>query len=493
MRTRDALPPPTDAVRPPRGAWAALLGYALVIWWLFGDQPIGGSWREADTQSMARNLVHDGFDLLHPRVDWRGATDGRVEAEFPLYQALVGVALQCFGDVEWPGRLLSLLSLLATASALFALAARPCGAWPAALGVAAFLSGPQAALLGTRVIPDGLSTALAMSGLALLVSYLRTDRPRLLLWATLLTTLGLLSKPTAVVIVLMQVALVLAGPQRRRAAVWLAFATMAAALAAWTLHARANGLATGLTFGVTFGDTKLPDVDHLLRPGLYASLARTTAGHGLGWFGIAAGLALLLQRRPRAVDFVVLTAVTAGLLVSLRYSHSEHAGAHYHVFAALAGGWLVARVLPAAPAPWLVVVMAVALLAQAVTSLHGELEWRQRNDRGADLATGAALRELTGERDLVVIRGPKPGFDALWRRPNNFEEPVLLYQSRRKGWVLPVDGVEPEMLRRLSAQGARWYVETAPEASPALQQWLDDHCEQIPIHGRARLFRMAPE
>jgi hypothetical protein len=481
---------PSGAIR--AGMLVALVCHAGAMWWLFGDQSIGGAWREADTQTMAINLVEEGFDLFHPRVDWRGTTDGRVESEFPLYQGLVAAALTWLGTVEWPGRLLSLASLLVTAGVLFRLAERRCGSLPAAVGTAAFLTGNQAVLLGTRIIPDGFSTALAMLGLLLFLRHLRTDSGRTLLLATVLTTLGLLTKPTAAVVVLVQMAMMIHRPPPRRARAWVAFAATGIALAAWILHARAAGLATGLTFGVTFGDTKTPGLDHLLNPGLHAGIVATTLAHGLGWPGAVALLALLLRRRTDRIDVLVLAAVAAGLIGSMRYSYSPLTGAHYHVYSALAGGWLVARAMPATPRPSLLVLIVVALLAQGITSLRNELRWRNDTMRQADLATAASLREVSAEHELVVIRGPKPRFDPWWRRPHNFEEPILLYHSRRKGWILPLDGVDPEVLSRLPAEGARWYVETAPEPSPGVLRWLEARAVEVPNRGRARLFRLLP-
>ena len=34
------------------------------------------AWRQADTAAVARNYFEEGYELLWPRVDWRGATAG---------------------------------------------------------------------------------------------------------------------------------------------------------------------------------------------------------------------------------------------------------------------------------------------------------------------------------------------------------------------------------------------------------------------------------
>ena len=39
-------------------------------------QGIGSSWRECDTQAIARNFLGEGWNPLRPLVDWRGDTNG---------------------------------------------------------------------------------------------------------------------------------------------------------------------------------------------------------------------------------------------------------------------------------------------------------------------------------------------------------------------------------------------------------------------------------
>jgi hypothetical protein len=94
--------------------------------------------------------------------------------------------------------------------------------------------------------------------------------------------------------------------------------------------------------------------------------------------------------------------------------------------------------------------------------------------------------------ELVAIRGPKPAYDAFWRRPNNCEEPVLLALSRQKGWVLPLDGVDAARLADVMRRGARLYVETMPGAlSPEVEAWLASHARLVATTSNARIFRLA--
>lgn len=463
---------------------ALLLAHVAATWLLFGASPIGASWREADTQAIARNLAADGFDLLHPRIDWRGATTGEVECEFPLYQGLVAAMLLVVGDAEWPGRLLSLLATAVAAWALFELLLRRCGGPAAWLGALAFLGSAQVAFLGTRVMPDMLSLALSLVGLLAATAWLANGSARLLAAAAVATLLGALAKPTMAQVLGVQAAwTALFAPQRlRRAAPWCAAAIVIAAVAAWTLHARRMGLATGLTFGVTFGDTKLPDLEHLLRPSVWRRLVASTLDYGASWCGVLGGVALLLQRRFDRLDAALLGVVAAGLVGTLRYSHDSQLGPQYHAFSAVAGAWLVARAWSPRWGTAAFGGASAALLALAV--VHGQREFAVRAAfaTSAHLATAAALQRVAADGDLVAIRGPKPAFDEFWRRRNNYEEPVLLYLSRRRGFVLPADGADASGLAAVAAAGARWYVDPAPGGTTLDGvAWLTAHAELVAV------------
>ena len=91
------------------------------------DEPLidKQAWRQTDTAAVARNYYEESGELFWPRVDWRGATSGYVEMNFPLYPYLVsGLYHMAGGAYEWLGRLLSALFSVATAALLYQLARR---------------------------------------------------------------------------------------------------------------------------------------------------------------------------------------------------------------------------------------------------------------------------------------------------------------------------------------------------------------------------------
>jgi len=58
--------------------------------------------RQADTASIARNMLREGIDILHPRIDWAGPDAGYVESELPIYGAMVAGLWRALGQIYLP-------------------------------------------------------------------------------------------------------------------------------------------------------------------------------------------------------------------------------------------------------------------------------------------------------------------------------------------------------------------------------------------------------
>jgi hypothetical protein len=483
-------------------AGLALLVFAAIAWFAV-PHGIGVSWRECDTQAIARNFVDDaptqGFDPLRPRIDWRGDTDGAVECEFPLYQlAIAGVLALSERDAEWPGRLLSLLAMLWAGWSVHELLrwrASPAGALA---GLLTFLAAGSSLMLATRVMPDALSLAFAAASLAAFTRYLTLGAGVSLTLSMAALAAAALQKPLA-----LQVGWIMFGwtvfvaPRRLRdARLWLGWLAVVGVTAAWLLHAKGLYEETGLTFGVLGGgDTKFPALAHVLSPWINAHLGWTTVQYGLSALGLFAAAVLLLRRRFDALDACMVGAAVAGLYLSLRYSYHEGMGPHYHTFAALAGAWCVARAWPANATSWRTAPLVFTAFAVAIAA---QVTWRASIERSSRtevissplMDVAASIRALTAPGERIVVRAQKPRFDPFWRRRNNYEEPSLLYQAALQGWVLPQDGFDVETLADLQARGANLVYDCVAGERGEAQRWLDEHGDVVFEAGDLRLHRL---
>lgn len=463
-----------------------------MLWFLI-PHGIGTSWRECDTQAIARNFLLDGFDPMRPRIDWRGQTDGAVECEFPLYEAAIAVVQMVAGDVEWPGRLFSLLSMLAGAWALHRLLERRAGPSGAIAGLCVFLASGSAILLGARVMPDAASFGAGMLGLLVFDRWLRGGSGAALVMATALVTLSGLQKPLS-----LQLGLVMFGwtlvsaPQRLRdARLWLAFVVILGVVAAWLVHGAHLHAETGLSFGVVSGgDSKFPDFGHLVDSAAITKMAVTSLTYGFSVFGVLGFVVAWRTGRLHWRDAPLLVAAAAGIMVSFRYSHDYGLGPHYHVFAAAAGAWCTAVAWPRRPAPWLFALLIVATAAHGVWRLRDERGVRNVVNQSTIMAAAQVVKSTTQPGDLLIVRSDKPRRDVSWGRGNNFEDPRLLYQSQRRGFVLPVDEFDVPALAELHRRGGVVVFDPLPETTSAsAAEWLARHGELIFDRGM-RVWRL---
>ena len=471
-------------VRGRRLAWLLLLGFGLVTW--FGvPHGIGSSWRECDTQSIARNFLLDGFDPLRPRVDWRGDTDGAVECEFPLYQMAIAVVLQAVGnvDAEWPGRLLALLSLLLAGFGMHRLFEWRNGPEQALAGLVAFTGTGSAWMLATRVVPDATSLALSVNCLLLFRRHLERGTTFPLLAAAVMVALAGLQKPLALQVgVVMFGWTVVAAPQRLRAiGWWLAMLAVPAVVAAWLVHGAHLHAETGLSFGVVSGgDTKFPGLSQLVDPAILWSLVQTTATFGMSVVAMAALGATLLLRRFDRSDAMLLAATLLGLLVSLRYSHTRDLGPQYHAFAAFTGAWFVARAWPAKAPRWLWLGLLAAVAGLAALRAKDERGVRNVVNALPIVEVAHAARPHIGPKDLIVARSVKGRRDTAWARNQNCEDPRFFYLARARGWVLAKEEFTVDRLAQLHGAGARFVYDPLPaENAPEVSAWLATHGECI--------------
>jgi hypothetical protein len=477
-----------------RWLFVALGVFALLSWAAVAPHGINASWRECDTQAIARNFVLDGFDLARPRVDWRGDGDGAVECEFPLYQALIALVLRFAGDVEWPGRVLSLVSVLFAAFALHSLLAARSGARAALAGTLVFLVSGQAWLLSSRVTPDALSLALATAGVVTYLRYLAQGSSLALVLSALALAFAALQKPTALqaglLLLLWTVAL---APQRlREPRLWFAAVSALALVVAWLVHGALLHAETGLTFGViSGGDTKFPGLEQLFTLEFHRELAKASWRYGLSVFGIAALAVLAWRRALDRTDVALLSTVAVALLGTLRYSHESGMGAHYHAFAALAGSFFVARAWPERASLGFKAAFACALAVHGGAQFLREMEFKEDNAGASILAVAALVRDCSAPQELVAVRALKPAHDVRWERRNNFEDPRVLYHAHRRGWVLPSDGLDVPTLEGLVLRGARVVVLSAVRRSDeALLAWLALHADRVGENGGALVYRL---
>jgi 4-amino-4-deoxy-L-arabinose transferase-like glycosyltransferase len=473
-----------------RAAVATLLIWAGLEWGLRRSSSITDDWhgwRQADTQAIARNFAFEDFDLLAPRIDWRGAGPGYVEAELQLYPAIIALVMRITGENEWPGQLVSLLCVAVAAAALFAALARRFGDAPAYVALVAMLATKGTVVIATSIQPDTLSLLGFTVGFVAFRAYL--DDPtakRLVLWVVATALAGLVKPTTLELGIAQAVMCALLRPNLLRSPrLWLGWGVVLALVAAHLLHARQLYLDYGNTFGVlSGGDNKLPYPGALVSPRLWFGVASFEVVWGIGVLGALAVIYRIVSRTLGAEEVALAAAALVSLALAFRYASGPF-GTHYHLPHVVLGGWLVARAVADQAARriarrWIrqaafgcVMIAAVLMYARAVRAMT-------QLPPAPETAVGALLGSVSPPGTLVAVRARAPSYDPEWKTINNFEDPRVFYVSRTKGWVLANDQPGAAPLAEVAAQGARYYAHVNQvDPDSELRAWLHDNAELI--------------
>jgi len=217
--------------------------------------------RQADTANIARNMLREGVDVLHPRIDWAGPEAGYVESELPLYPAVVALVWRALGqdylfDHRWP-RLLSISFWFLGGVVLLSLVRRRLRG-PPWVYLLLYAFSPLAIVFSRTIQPDALAVLLMLC--ALERADFATDREGGFGWLAVLLSglaagIAIAVKGTMAMLLPLLPALLLV---RRRplGALKASLALVPAVVlpALWYWHAHVTLGAEGASFGV-WGDT----------------------------------------------------------------------------------------------------------------------------------------------------------------------------------------------------------------------------------------------
>lgn len=485
---------------------AILVVWVLLQWNLAVPDEIVNDWvgwRQADTQTIARNFLKPGSDILHPQINWGGSGPGYVECEFQLYTFLNAQVMKVVGEAEWPGQLLSLMAILLTTLVIYALLNHHFkNQFAAIIGAMVFLTSNGAVHLSTAVIPDSLCIFFYSLGLFMFFKYLSDQKNGTLILCLIFSTLAGLIKPLALNIGILQFIVVWFGHRQllKSPKLWGAWLVIVAVVGSYMAFAYNLYLTYGNTFGVLGGESKFPTLHGLTVWIHYAKLAYMTVGWGLGPLGTLAALYLLIGRKLTHVEWALIIGNAAAILIPMRYTVNRGFSPHYYIFAALLGAWFVAYAVQLMQATIsrpnairrISIAAAILIVMTYGVHLHNRMNPMQMHYNLSVTALGKELAAIAEPGRLAIVRSIANERErTTWgNRINNFEDPRVFYLANIRGWPLPADAQDPALIEKYVQQGANYFVDLyRPKHDSALYAWLDKHAEILFEADIGRIYR----
>jgi hypothetical protein len=419
--------------------------------------------RQADTANIARNMLREGIDVLHPRIDWAGPDGGYVESELPLYAASVALLWRALGqnyqpEPTWP-RLISILCWLLGGVVLLALVHRRLRG-PPWVYVLLYAFSPLAIVFSRNIQPDPMAVLLLLIGLERADAAAERDGASAWLGALvagLAMGLAVAAKGT-LALFLPLIPAILWARHRSVAAPRAALALLPAVLipALWYWHAHTTLGAEGASFG------------------LWGASAHKWGGPGL-WFDLATWRAILGSAAAETLTPLGLVLLVRGIVVARRDPELR-----MYVFGVLllavgcvvlAEGFALHNYYQLPLVPFASVLCGAALVdGSKRLAQWGALSNRMRAGLAASalllviisVQVGAGFHSQSLRRDLRVEEVSR-GASAMLPRQHSVvvadrHPQTIIYAIDRRGWHRT--RLPPRELRKLQGLGAEYLLLT---------------------------------
>src|SRR5262245_13853990 len=166
----------------------AILGLALRFIHLGADLWEKHSWRQADVAMISSNFYRNGFDILHPQVNWAGTLPGYVGTEFPLVSLLTALLYVLFGEQIFLGRLISIAFFALSIPLFYLLVRRYFGQQTASFALFFYVVSPLSTFYTRNLMPESAMLCFSIASLYFFSSWMDTDKNGKFILATLFTT-----------------------------------------------------------------------------------------------------------------------------------------------------------------------------------------------------------------------------------------------------------------------------------------------------------------
>lgn len=499
----------------PVACWA-FVGLAVLVRLFNIDSPLFDwqMYRQFDTAALARNFFEEGMNPFYPRVDWRGASPGFVEAEFQIYTYAVALLYHVFGPHEWVGRVLNIGVYVVSALLLFRFTERAFSRSVAVFAVLFYSFVPLSVYQTRAFQPDALLALGSIAGVYYFWRWTEEGGGRFFLLSAAGVAVAALIKPPGLYLGLPLLYLAwrkFGAGLLRVGKLWLFAALVLVPTALWYWHAYGLWVEYGNTFGI-FGRRTIAGIWPIGDPhwGLLAKmLARrltyqiaTPAGLVLLGIGL---LGSIVHRR--SLRSGILWAWLAGFALFVLLVPRGNYGHNYYqlpvVFLTAAWMGYGTRLLldRGRIVRWATAVLVVGFIGLSARQLQPLISARSRHYVEEKIAFGERMQEITDPEDLVVFieRRPASHPPEIYRHRTVDGQYILchpmdFYLSRRKGWNPDDYQATPEFLERVRRQGARWVattrVATLEKRQPELRAWLESAYTPVEVTEDWLIYRM---
>lgn len=167
-----------------------------------GNSPyeVGESWRQADTESMARNFVEDRFNIFFPQLNYDGEAPNYAQLEFQITTFIIAILYKLFGYHYELARLVPILFFAGSACYLYFISKRYYSTKVSFVITLLYAIFPLNLYYTRAIMPESAVLFFTLGAFYYFSKWIDHEKFKTLIMATIMTALAILVKVPAIFI-----------------------------------------------------------------------------------------------------------------------------------------------------------------------------------------------------------------------------------------------------------------------------------------------------
>ncbi len=180
----------------------------------------GESWRQGDTESMARNFVEERFNLFFPQLNYDGAAPNYAQLEFQITTFLIAILYKIFGISYLFARLVPLLFFIGSAYFLYLITKKYYPVETAWLSTALYAIFPLNVYFSRAIMPESAALFFFLGAFYFFNEWIEKEKNWLIVTSALMTALAIAVKTPAIFVGIPMLAMSLIKYRKRIFFIW---------------------------------------------------------------------------------------------------------------------------------------------------------------------------------------------------------------------------------------------------------------------------------
>lgn len=432
------------------------------------------SWRQCDTDSIARNFVEYRFNIFYPQLNYDGPMPNYVQLELQITTFIIALLYRLLGYSPVIGRIVPVLFFMGSCYYLYLCVKKRSGRKIAALSVLFYGILPINVVYSRNIMPESALMFFTLGGIYYFLRWIDGEKLSFYLLSLVFTTLAVATKVPAAFI---GMPLIYLAVKKYKTGVYkelylYIFPLVALGLPyiyySWLGTLSEQGFVNGISSTMILPNflTSIFKRDVLSYISVqFTDKIFTISGIILFFIGL-----VIKKNENEYYYYAWLLAAVFHVIFIDAVIHLDYYMIFITPIISIFMAFAAYRMFIRRKYRYFAYIAAVAMLINSLIFIDLVYDVQEQY-----MTIGNHVMSVTQKGDLIII---------------DKDSPELLYTSNRKGWRLYGDTLTEENIKKLANEGAKYFVPASLKLDSEINTYLDETYEKISFDDGYYIYRL---